>query len=603
MELYKCIGYQRVSTLNEEQAESCEHQKMLIDDYIDKHSEMVLVENYCDNGISGKTDCREDYSKMIQRVMQGDIDYILVKDSYRLCRSSEVNAALNRILIQTNTKIIYMADKSTYDPNNRQERLFNGIKALLGEDYVYQQSEAGKIYHMQKCMNKIINANNVTFGYFWDYNEKEMKINPEEAKVVEQIFEWYVYEDLGVSEIARRLGEKGIRGKKSKNLLTPRTLNQWLTNSAYKGILCFNKRHSILGVGSNAKTIRVDNPESEWVRVPCPAIISEELFDLAQKIREERNHTYNNKPKEVTRSYFSGFHTFASKLFCGDCGTQFQFGYTDRNKQYPLYYDAFSKRSKMRVDECCPNMKFNKIYERTLEVITRKSFNLLLENKENIFSQLLSLIKETMNEETEESSKVRIWNTKIMELEERKNKLLESWFQAPDIDTKEFCLREKDKCVNEIKHYTKLIEDSKVPRYDTQTIESQILSISEYLNRLTNVEDIDREFVDTFLNRIEIFSNGKIYVSFKFSDKKATTTLPDYKEEKLAIQKGLPSIHIFESLKELLFFGRSVRKIGGRGTMVRSAQGMLTRLKICWRDWRQWCLWEWICHWQQYADR
>ena len=580
--IYKCVCYQRVSTKNESQAESCEHQKMLADDFLDRNKNFILVANFQDDGISGKSDDREDYQKMIQLILQGDIDFILVKDNYRLCRSAEVNSALNRILVETNTRIIYLADNSIYDPHNRQERLFNGIKALLGEDYVHQQSENGKLYHMQKCMNKIVNANNTPFAYFWDKEEKTIKVNTEKSWIIEKLFEWYVFQNLGVMEISKRFAKMGVLGEKSKKPLTAKTLNHWLQDSAYKGQLCFNKRRSILGVGMNAKTKRVDIPKEEWVVVPCPPIISEKLFDLAQKIREERNHTYNqSKDKEVTRSYFKGFHLFSTKLFCGECGTQFHFGYTDREKKYPLYKDYFPKRSKQSLDEECANESYNKIYEETLKVITRKSFNFLLENKQDVFDDVVTLLREVMTEETDDSFNVKTWKKKINELEKKKESFLQRWFEETDVDAREFCLREKDKCVEEINRYNEMIASSENKKVDLVEIEERLKVVQEYLLTLKNVTEIDRDFTESFLNRIDIYGDGKIFITFNFSKQRVTTTLPEFKEERLAFEKGMPSIHRLRSLKELLFFSNFARKIGVQGMMVVCPRAMEIPYRIC----------------------
>ena len=107
---YKCVFYARVSTKNESQKESCEHQRLLCDDYVERHPNYEIVGYYVDDGISGKNDNREQYLKMINRILEGDIDYILAKDCDRLCRSTEVNGALNKILVQTNTMVFYLGD-------------------------------------------------------------------------------------------------------------------------------------------------------------------------------------------------------------------------------------------------------------------------------------------------------------------------------------------------------------------------------------------------------------------------------------------------------------------------------------------------------------
>lgn len=125
------------------------------------------------------------------------------------------------------------------------------------------------------------------FGYEWDYKNKRLVVNEEEAKVVRQIFELYVYRDMGVSEISRTLYKQGIVGVRNGNPLSARTLNQILTNEAYIGTLYFNKKKTVdigMGSGSDAKSRRVAVPKEEWVGAQCPRIFEDdELFNLAQK--------------------------------------------------------------------------------------------------------------------------------------------------------------------------------------------------------------------------------------------------------------------------------------------------------------------------------
>ena len=420
---YKCVFYARVSTKNESQKESCEHQRLLCDDYVERHPNYEIVGYYVDDGISGKNDNREQYLKMINRILEGDIDYILAKDCDRLCRSTEVNGALNKILVQTNTMVFYLGDCTFYNPFKRQDRMLNGFRALMGEDYVLMQSEKGKIYHAQKCKNKILNANNVTFGYEWDYKNKRLVVNEEEAKVVRQIYELYVYRDMGVSEISRTLYKQGIAGVRSHRPMSAKTLNKILTDEAYIGTLYFNKKKTVdigMGAGSNVKSRRIELPKEEWVGAPCPRIFEDDdLFNLAQKIRQERNHTYNiAHSKEESRSYFDGTHLFASKVFCGSCGMQYQFDYMGRTKNYPIYKDVFGKKNKLP-NEKCNNKNYNKVFESTLINITKNGFNMLVENKDEIFSNVYSILEETLKENDNDTSYVDGLHNKLKKLEKK----------------------------------------------------------------------------------------------------------------------------------------------------------------------------------------
>ena len=579
---YKIVFYARVSTKNESQAESCEHQVMLCNDYLERHHEYEVVENgyFVDDGISGKNDNREQYLKMINRVLDGDIDYIFSKDCDRLCRSTEVNGALNKLLVSTNTMIFYLGDCTFYDPFKRQDRMLNGFRALISEDYVLMQSEKGKIYHAQKCKNKILNANNVTFGYEWDYKQKKMVVNEEEAKVVRQIFDLYVYRDMGVSEISRTLYKQGIGGVRSGNPLSARTLNKILTNESYIGTLYFNKKKTVdigIGSGANAKSKRVPLPKEEWVGAPCPIIIDDDVFNLAQKIREERNHTYYvAHSKEENRAYFDGKHLFASKVFCGTCGMQFLFGYMGRTKDYPIYYDTFTKKNKFP-DRECSNKQYNKVFESTLVNITKTGFNMLIDNKEEIFANMCSILQEALEQSQNDTSYIDKLKKKIAKLEKQKEIILNKWMMAPSQDIMDYCLKQKEQCDMELLSLQEELDKAINRSNEVEDVTSRLEKVKETLSKLFGLETIDRAFVKHMVDRIDIQEDGKLYITYKFSNQKLVTTLTSFEENKKAIRNGLPIIHsikeqlnkykvtIYKNLEEIVNFWDVVSTIREQG--------------------------------------
>ena len=101
MSASKCVAYARVSTENEGQAESCANQIALCQEYAERHPEYILDGKYVDDGISGATNKRPQFTAMIERIKQGDIRYIIAKNEDRLCRSTEIDGYLIRMMGRT----------------------------------------------------------------------------------------------------------------------------------------------------------------------------------------------------------------------------------------------------------------------------------------------------------------------------------------------------------------------------------------------------------------------------------------------------------------------------------------------------------------------
>jgi len=197
-----CLFYARVSTDHLEQDSSLEAQEKLMMSYMNRHAEKVVEATYIER-VSGKSDNRPEFQKMINRIQQGGVDYILIKDFKRISRSTEVSDYLKKLSKHYGFKFILLSTGETYDPNTNEHRLMYGFEALLNEDMVHRQSEYGRVAHRQKCDAKRLNRNNITFGYTWDEQEKTIVIYEEQAELIREIFNMYVFKSLGVTEIRK----------------------------------------------------------------------------------------------------------------------------------------------------------------------------------------------------------------------------------------------------------------------------------------------------------------------------------------------------------------------------------------------------------------
>lgn len=540
----KCLEYARVSTDNEGQAESCKNQILLCDEYIGKHPELTLVGQYVDDGISGATNERPQFNAMIERIKQGDIRYIIAKNEDRLCRSVEVDGHLQTICREYGVKIIFIESNSVFDPFDGDQVTMHGFKAVMGQQYVFHQSRVGKLAHEQKCKAKRLDATDVRFGYYWDKENKCMAINEEEAAIVRKMFEWYVYGGVGVSEIARRLARSGVYGSRSGKMLTANTVSSRLADESYKGVFHINKKGSDLRVGMNAKKRRYSRPKEEWVAVDGPAIISEELFDLAQKLREERRHIYDKPDKKETQARFKGKHLFAGKVFCGECGTQFHFRYADRAKTVGEYKDYFSKKKK-EPDAECSNKKHNRIYEKTLIELSIGSINIFLENHTACIDSLVDIIREASIAASEDDEQLKSCQKRLAKIEKELNKNLMAWRDAPEASMKESFFQMYQENKKQKEELEKEIESLSRRQEDAEELEKKIEDIRGQIEKMKQVTVIDRSVVDNFIDRIIVYGDGKIAVILKFG-----TT-----QEYLNCNTGAPEMLIPWNIYDINFSG------------------------------------------------
>lgn len=581
-ETVTALNYARTSTDNDEQKDSCDNQVAMCKIYLKRYPNIRLAEKpYVDQGHSGKSDVgRNAFENMLERVKQGDIDLIIVKTKARLCRSKALATMLEEMMRDYKFSILTLSDGQIYDSTDRNSRLINGIKDILDEDYVWGQSEYGKMTHALRCERKLLACSNVTFGYQWNKETKSIEINKEEAKIVKMVYEWYVYSDYGVNEISRKLAELGIYGKNSRKPVTAATLMQWLSNETYIGMFHINKRGSSLDLGAGRETKRFTNPKEEWIAIEKPdlAIIDKELFDLAQKIRAERRSTYDKPSKEATQARFRGYHLFAGKIFCGSCGTQFVHVFADRAQTISVYKDYFSKKAK-EVGEKCENSEYNKIHEVVLSNITRKAINLTLENTEQIFDNLYNIISEAFASSTDNTSKISALKKKLNNLEKERESYFEGWRTAPDNEMREYFYLKITSIKEEIAKLKQELSEYDTDTKDSDQIKEQLQKVKEQLESLQHIETLDRCIVDNFVDKIIINDDGGLYLALK-AGTKFTATVPEYNTVAASIRKG-EAVRYITNVKDFFYFLQLVGRLFIGHTTEVCQPVMQTRQPIC----------------------
>lgn len=581
-ETVTALNYARTSTDNDEQKDSCSNQVAMCNIYLKRYPNIKLAEKpYIDQGHSGKSDIgRGAFEEMLERVKQGDIDLIIVKTKARLCRSKALATMLEEMMRDYKFSILTLSDGQIYDSTDRNSRLINGIKDILDEDYVWGQSEYGKMTHALRCERKLLACSNVTFGYSWNKETKSIEINEEEAKIVKMVYEWYVYSDYGVNEISRKLAELGIYGKNSRKPVTAATLMQWLSNETYIGMFHINKRGSSLDLGAGRETKRFTNPKEEWIAIEKPdlAIIDKELFDLAQKIRAERRSTYDKPSKRATQARFRGFHLFAGKIFCGACGTQFVHVYADRAQTISAYKDYFSKKAK-EAGEKCENSEYNKIHEVVLSNITKKAINLTLENTEQIFDNLFNIINEVMESSMDNTSKVDVLKKRLDKLEKERESYFEGWRTAPDNEMREYFYLKITSIKEEIAKLKQELSEYDTDTKDDNQIKEQLQEIKEQLTSLQHIETLDRIIVDNFVDKIIINDDGGLYLTLK-AGTKFTATVPEYNTVAASLRKG-EAVRYITNVKDFFYFWQLVGRLFIGHTTEACQPAMQIRQTIC----------------------
>lgn len=330
--LLRVVIYLRLSNedkdkLNkEDDSESIKNQRNMLIDYIDKHPEFVLVDEYCDEDLSGAGTYRPEFERLIRDCENGKIDIVLCKSQSRFSRDMEiVEKYINNKFKEWNIRFIGLSDNADTDNNgNKKSRQING---LVNEWYLEDVSNNIRSAFNSKMKQGEFISPFASFGYEVSKEDNnKLVVDPIASEVVKEIFDLYL-KGLGFTGIAKYLNSKNIpspslyKFKKGIKLNVisnrPREQIKWstnaiktiLTNEIYLGHLIQGKRTTV-----SYKNHKIMNKSKDkWIKRENTheAIIDEETFAKVQVAMKERT-----KPMRATGIV----HNFSGKVFCKECG-------------------------------------------------------------------------------------------------------------------------------------------------------------------------------------------------------------------------------------------------------------------------------------------
>lgn len=385
------------------------------------------------------------------------------------------------------------------------------MKYAIDAQYVKQQSLNGRKSQELRCQRKELTAKDISYGYEWHKDTKTITINEKQADIVRWIFEEYVYRDGISSVISEKLKGMGVT-------MCPRTVRNIIVDERYIGNFYINKRTSKLGTGKN-KSQRIPLPKEQWVLCERPdlQIVDTDLFNLAQRVHSNRIMVFEKPEKRVTRAYFKGTHTFASKVFCPICGQPYQFGYSDRAKTIPMY--TIKKHSD------CTN-PVRKIREEDLNEITKQALIRVFEQKHDVITSLEQTLAEVITTYQSDNGESVEKLKKQRTIKEKQLDNLIDQLSSGGL-TGQAATRIKTKInviTEEVDSLSNAITIREQANFNDSFKKETIVGVKSALNNLSKFDSIDRKKVQTYIQRIDMPPSGNIVIMLKSGEKTETSS-------------------------------------------------------------------------------
>ncbi|MCR8559319.1 recombinase family protein [Mucilaginibacter sp. BJC16-A38] len=304
MEQSKHIGiWIRVSTDQQVKEESPEHHEQRARHYVESKKGWTVCEVYRLDAVSGKSVINHPEAKrMLSDIRSGRITGLVFSKLARLARSTRELLEFADIFRKENADLISLAEN--IDTSSPAGRLFFTVISAMAE---WEREEiASRVQASVPIRAKLGKplGGQASFGYQWNGND--FAIHPTEAPIRKLMYELFLKHQRKYA-VAEELYQRGFRPRNGTKF-TATTIDRLLRDSTAKGLRRSNYTKSP-GKDKNW-TIK---PESEWIYIPCDAIVSEETWNECNAILDAQ--TKRRTPVGKKAVYLlSGF------AFC-TCGT------------------------------------------------------------------------------------------------------------------------------------------------------------------------------------------------------------------------------------------------------------------------------------------
>lgn len=330
--------------------------KYSISDQLRKCRQKAQIEDikeYIDEGYSGEFLDRPAMIQLRADVKAGLITKVICLDPDRLSRKL-VNQLIVSEEIEKRAELIFVNGEYARTPEGMLFYQMRGAVAEFEKAKINERMSNGR---RQKARSGKVVRDYQVYGYGFDKESASMYIIEEEANIVRLIFDLLTSPNpiiKGINSIALYLSELGVPTKKGSPKWHRQVVRQIILNRAYVGEF-YQNRWNTEGMLGNKHRLEEDKvrmterPKSEWIHVPCPAIIPPVQFERAQQLMEEAKRRWGKVSKHE--------YLLSGLLRCGMCGNTM----TGRNQKnwgkYEREYTDLKTTAGFKIKGCGHRVK------------------------------------------------------------------------------------------------------------------------------------------------------------------------------------------------------------------------------------------------------
>ena len=456
---------------------SIEGQLKVCNEYAKREGLNVLNE-YIDRGISGRTDDRPQFQKMIKDSGKKHFEQIIVYQLDRFARNRYDNAHYKNIL-KKNGVVVTSARENISD--DASGIIMESVLVGMAEYYsveLGQKVRRGSRINAEKGLS---NGGTTPLGY--KIVDKKYVINEETAPIVKEVFYKYA-NGATMKEICDSLNERQLKSSK-KAAFNKGSLQRMLSNRKYLGFYIY---------------------EDIIIEGGMPQIIEQDLFD---KVQEK---LILNK-KAPGRARAKAEYLLTTKLFCGHCKTMMIGHSSNQISKKGVIFNYYKCKNQGK-DKPCKKKMVHKNYIEDIVVNECKKL-LTPKNIQRIAKEVVRIA-----ESYDDRAEIIRLEGLLMESQEARDNQMTTLRACKDDTVKEMIVEDLGRIGAEMKILKQQLEVEATRHYG--------ISEKQIANYLTNLAEGDinnpvyrKSLVSLLVNKIFLYDD-RFTVTFNSGDEEVT---------------------------------------------------------------------------------
>lgn len=444
---------------------------------------MTVINEYCDRAISGKTDNRPSFQRLIKDSEKGHFDAVVMYTLDRFARN-RYDSAIYKAKLKKNGVKVYYAKQPM--PDTPEGIILESVLEGYAEYYSENLSRNIKRGLKENALQCIATGGaGLPLGYVIG-EDRKYKIDPVGAKIVQEIFQMYA-DGMSTTQIIKECNERGYKTSRG-NSFNKNSLRTMLKNDKYIGVYRF-----------------MDVVIEDGV----PPIISRELFN---KVQATLSHNFSARARNKAKEDY----LLTTKLFCGHCGASMvgESG-TSKSGKVHFYYKCVDRKRK---HSCNKKVEKKDWIE---EVVVRFTVEKVLtdENIDRIATKAMEIIEK----ESADTTYIEGLQSELKDINKKIKNIMTAIEEGIITSTTKGRLEELEAEKNEVEGRIAR-EEMKKPLLTKERIMFWLLS---FKNGDITDNEYRRRVIDTLLNSVYVYDEGdrgrKLVFTFNISGQNTAT--------------------------------------------------------------------------------